>query len=339
LSKRQFSSEQIAPLAIWFILSGILVSMRGPHWLGTIYGNVGFERLNHELASVDDDSQRRAQSANALEKAVWYARDARPFYRGLGLLYHLEGDSDTAVIAFKAAELPIEDLLLFSQRSLTEEHHARAISWATYAVILYSNSGEAWFALALGQQRAGLASEALFAYEQALASPNWVTVRRSDVLYKIGVIYQRHRPEPNSLQIAREYYNAALAIDDFQVPYYHADTWYGLGLIARESGQPPGDYAPYFLEAVRIYERHATAHIMSGWAIWALNADYEAAAKAMEHGIALEPANASFYAHLAELATEARQFDAARAAWQRVLALNPGDVRATERLGQLGNSD
>lgn len=331
--------------------------------------NLAFLQLSDALASrTQADAAALAQVAQLSLESL----DELPTQDAIGISLLAQGKTEEAVDVWKKSGMP-SHLLLFWARYYEEQQQLDfALKWHQAAVELEPTSAQAWHALGLyyrrreqwsaasaAQQQAiqlnstyrdawyelawaqmmlGNNEEAVQGFQQALNAQG-DNIGTSSIYYYLGHLYHSLL-NPPQLDVALHKYEQAIALHDYQSPYWSernlaALAHYQRGRILLEAGQVGSAIAEYE-RALSLDAENYPAQLALALAKWQ-QGEREQAIQLAYKAINLSPDRVNAYHVLASFYQENGNIAQAEEIYSQILEIDPRDKSAREQLDRLTN--
>ncbi len=193
--------------------------------------------------------------------------------------------------------------------------------------------GDGWYHLGLVYAAQNRSTEADNAFQRASASPEWQLNGPSDVYLALGNLNFENEPDK-----ARNYYEQALSVDQFGETAAQAQTHYQLGELLLFSESNPVAAIHHYQTVLTLTPDDHWARLRLGYALYWGNGQLSEAEEMIQAAIAGWPDEKYLqwpYFYLGEIYQDAGLMVEAIAAYEQVLALDPAETRAQERLEEL----
>lgn len=245
------------------LLSAVLFACSSRDITGKAVGNGGFIYLNMGVRGLPGSVSQLEQSGMLLNAAIQSTApgEAQAFHRGLGLIYHITGQNNRSLNAWREADLRPHDLLAWVKRSWAAQDYDDAYLWAQRAIALdpswakpYYWSGrvsrnlgshdeanssllraaelapqisDVWYELALAQRQDHEWKQALDSLDNARTSAeSYGNVGLSNILFEIADIQYSELTPPNT-ESAFDLFGKAITANSFvEKPWQRADAFY-----------------------------------------------------------------------------------------------------------------
>lgn len=225
-----------------------------------------------------------------------------------------------AIAAWQQGGFTAQDFIRIGNNARTYLY-PDVMSWYGRAAWVAPEEGEIWYQAGLAHELQKEWAAALSMYEQALHKP-LSRVGISTVYYRMGLTYQQMQ-DRQYWGLVLEYYQKALALQNFNTQAEAADCHYNYGAIGLWSGGDWNTAMAEFEAALALYPSHAGAHVMYGWGLYRRDGDAVGAEREMLNAIALVPQSPWVYYNLGEFYRETGRWAEARLQYEKALALDP----------------
>jgi len=313
----------------------LLLLWRSPTVLSRVGGNVGLAVLTKSLVGAPEGPclQELSQAEEILRRAASWDASNRAVHRALGWALAAQGREAEAVAEWRAGGFTLEDFIARGDEARTASDYDEAIAWYGRAARLEPDSGDPWYYTGLAYEGLKQWEDALGAYDQACEAVAFATVRKSNLYYRMGIIYQG-RLEPPQTDAALAAYSSAIELDDFGTDQEAADCHYKRGDILRWTGAEPDAYMAECQLALKLDPNHAGAHILLGVGRYLVYGDLAMAESDIRRALELAPENEWAYYHLGEIYRLEGRVDDARMMFRQALDINQ-EFKAARRGLQL----
>jgi tetratricopeptide (TPR) repeat protein len=255
-------------------------------------------------------------------------------FKSPGAQYAVVAPLERTVAAWRAGGFTAQDAVSAGEAALKAKRYKEAREWIERAMRLEPGLGDPWYYMGLLYQDQEQWSDALDAYEHAIALGRFYQVGRSSPYYRLGTIYQRRLelPQPEKALVA---YELALNADDFMADGEEVDCHYQRGIILWQIGSNPDDYLADFQQVVEQNPNHASGHVMLGVAYYVRFGDAARAVAEIQQGLQLFPQNKWAYYLLGEIYAQEGRVNESIMMYQQALEIDPGFESAQKRLAAL----
>lgn len=301
---------------------------------GHAWRNAGFVMLNYALARSQEGSDplKFSEAERLLRMATESKVDSGSSWQGLALAYVVQGRSEEAKEVLENSGSTKGDMLRWGMIERARQHYDRALFWNELVIQLEPEVGDAWYEIGLNHELKEDWAQAVAAYQNALSS-TLEAVQTGDVYYRLGRLQFRKLSPPQPEQ-AMASIDAAIATDRFSRENLEIQTHYERGEILRSLGRL-SEAASEYEWVVAHKPTYYSALVNLGVLYWQIDQDFAQASSTLIRAISLQPDTKWAYRALGQVYEQHGQTTGAIEMYQRVLALDPGDVLAREHLSYL----
>ena len=319
----------------WGLLIGApLLLLCGSAFLSRAGSNGGLLFLVHNMATSKTSFQEAAKAEKLLRQAAAWNNDNEGAHRGLGWVLAAQGENEEAGTEWLTGGFTAQDFIARGEQARKAKQYEEALAWFERAAEIEPELGDPWYYTGLIYERMEQWEKALEAYARAVEAHAFVAVGRSNLYYRMGLIYQWHL-EPRQTDAALTVYETAIEMADFQPLTEVADCHYGRGTILWWRGSDPDKCIVECRRAIELNPKHVSAHILLGVIYYASYKDMAMAESEIHKAIELSPQNKWPYYQLGEIYRQAGRADEAVAMYKQALEIDPEFNVARERLETL----
>lgn len=305
--------------SIILVLSLLLLG--GPIW-GAIKSNRAFVSLNHKPSVLSGNFEEPYLATIEAQLS-----DAKVSDQMMLATIRQARGSDPAPV-FSAREL-----ISWGQRKEEGGDLQAAEFLYRWATEQQPELGDGWYHLGKVYASQDRNTDADNAYKRSLASSTWNLLGPSDVYLARGNLYFENEPG-----MARDFYEQALSVNQFVETAAQARTHYQLGELLLFSESNPVAAIPHYQTVLTLTPDDHWARLRLGYALYWGNGQLLEAEETIQAAIAGWPDEKYLqwpYFYLGEIYQDAGLMVEAIAAYEQVLALDPAETRAQERLEEL----
>jgi tetratricopeptide (TPR) repeat protein len=284
-------------------------------------------------------SKEAARAEVYLERAVSLNSDSESLWLGIGFAEELQGRTDEALAAWRSAAATAWDFILSGEQSIFVGEYEMALKWFDRAAILDPLSGDPWYYMGLAYEDSERWDQALDAYERAIEKGSFGLAGSSGPWCRMAMIYALVI-DPPLTKDALSAYESAMLENDFGTapgtPSQHrtANCHFEYGDLIRqlEGSDAAPRYTNLFERALEFFPEHYRARVLLGAAYYERDGNLEAAEREIGSAIRQAPQNKRAYFVLASIYSREEMRDQAAGAFNRILEIDPNDVKASKRL-------
>ena len=314
------------------IMLTIFLLLHSSSILSHIWTNFGLlELVNMQTIPLHQAKLVANRAESLLQKAVLYDPQNRFAWRGLGFALAVQQRETDALLAWKTAEVTIEDIIGWGEWARGAKRYIEALAWYERATLFNSKMGDPQYYIGLTYEDMVQWQDALSAYEQAINTPAFSALGRSTLYYRIGMIYHR-KVDPFQLEDALNAYETALTINDFDAVHELADAHYLRGEILRWQEADPEEYINEYKQAVLLNPKHALARVWLGTSYYNYYENVEIAEFEIQQLLDFDARYILGYIHLGDIYRQEERIDEALAMYKQALVIDPESEAAHQRL-------
>jgi len=331
-NERQSAHGRLIAWALILALAATLLQTRD--MLARYWVNTGYVQLNQAQASSEsgwfDSVLATFSKVNPNSMAGQRA------CRGRGLAYWFQSRPDEAIAIWEAVPGINTEIQLWAQQAERARDFAAARDWYQAAVRIDPDNGDNWYRLAQASARMGDAGAAGSYYLRALSSPARAEFGRSNIMTRLGELEKQKGPADWSGVLER--FDEAIRQNDYVGTADIAASRMGRAEALEKLGRQRESLNEY-LWVVRYSPDLYWANVHSGRLTWYVERDAETAIAFLEKAIDIDGKPKWAYVSLGLVYTESGRPELAIPLFDKVLTIDPNDIRAREQLNNLAGGD
>jgi tetratricopeptide (TPR) repeat protein len=327
-------SRMIWMLILTSLITAITAFLVGHHIRDLWRLNTGYIFLNQGLADSDPVSLSNAEQT--LERIGGQSPHNWPARRGMGLAYMIRGQLTAAMAQWSDYEGAVYESRAWAERAERLSDWITAEQWHRLSVKIDPDNGDHWYRLAQVSHQSGRNDEAIERYLIALNSPTRIDIGRSTILVRLAEAAKR--VEQRDWSEVQGWYDRALKQDEF--------TEEREVFQARLGRAEALDHLRQYIAALEDYRWVADhqpgnywANLHTGRLIWQIERDGAAAEEYLLNAIHINDSEKWAYRELGVIYAYAGRIKEAIEMFQQVLAIDPEDPIAKNRIQQLIKSN
>lgn len=297
--------------------------------VNSVYFNLNAALVRHEPERID-------QAIKSIETIGSDKPERERALRAVALSQMVEGNIEPSLNFWPKNQETIAEFLAWAKRAENQDDWETAKNWYWLATRLDGDDADHWYRLAQSAVNLGDLAEAGEYYLIALTAPTRTLYGRSNIMTRMGELAKRS--EPRDWAEARQWFDEALRVNEFLV---ERDIY-----VARMGRAEAADQLREFQAALDDYRWVAAAqpgnywaNVHSGRLVWFLEKDLAQAESYLSTAMTIDDDLKWAYRDLAQVYLQAGQPDRAVKLFQQVLALDPNDSLAKQKLETLTNPD
>lgn len=310
----------------------------GPMVMSSALTNLGFVKYIQAISQTIK-KQELIRSENLLRKAIDIQPTNVRAFRGVGLNLVFQGKEEKSIIFLQdIPEMP-KEVLARAKKALQAKKYAKALMWCEIAKTLAPGLGDTYYYKGKIYELNGLWKASLNSYRAATRTVNLEDIGRSNIYYRLGVIYHK-KLSVSQLDKALNYYDLAINLDSFTSDYAIADTHYKRGEIYALQERDYRYVIREYDQAVKFYSKHYWAHLKLGYSLYNAYGDISLAEQKVNKALELWPNNKSRkwpYRVLGNIYRDAGLVEKAIVSYSQALRIDPDDAQVPGILVELGN--
>lgn len=225
-------------------------------------------------------------------------------------------------------------LILKGEKARLQKRYKNALWWYKQALLLEPEIGDPWYFQGLMLEENNNFDEALLLYEEALSANKFYRTDYSDILYRIGFIYQDKKEPQKALHL----FDLALDENSFFNDKTKAAAYYERGIIYDQLGYDPKFAKGEYEKAVLLSPSHRWARLRYGYAIYWTTGDISAAEDEILSALQRwpkDPYRKWPYIFLGEIYKDSMMINQAIGAFEAALYEDPNDQYVIDCLQEL----
>ncbi len=331
-NERQSAHNRLIAWVLILALAATLLHARD--MLARLWVNTGYLQLNQAQASGEDAwfdsalaSFGRVNPDSAAGQRAW---------RGRGLAHWFQSHADEALAVWEAVPGMNTELRSWAHHAERARDYAAVRDWYRAAVRIDPDNGDNWYRLAQASARTGDAGAADHYYLRALSSPERAEFGRSNILTRLGELGKQK--ESTDWTAVLERFDEAIGQDEYIDMADFIASRMGRAEALEKLGRQRESLDEY-LSVVRYSPDLYWANVHSGRLTWYVERDAETATAFLRKAIDIDGKPKWAYVSLGLIYTESGRPELAIPLFEKVLTIDPNDVRAREQLNKPAGDD